>query len=529
MAFHSFSFLVFLGIILILYYCLPAVCRKWVLLGGSLFFYYCAGWEKLVFFLVSSSVVYAASVWMGKQYERMQEEIEKLGLKGKEKSSLQLKYKKKCRVPLAGALVLMIGALCFCKYGHLLMKAWNSLCGIWGGDGIGSMTILVPLGISYYTFSSVGYLLDIYWRKGKYEKKYSSLLTCMCYFPQMIQGPIARYAKLLPQIEKPEGVSYERFCMGLQLMLWGYFKKLVIADRLSVFVNQVFGHIGYYQGLVFVVALVSGTVQLYADFSGCMDIVEGVSQLFGIRIERNFDHPFASVSIAEFWRRWHVTLGAWFKEYVFFPMATSGWNIKISKFFKTRFGVRAGKAVTSVVPLLVVWFLTGAWHGTGLTYIVWGFYYGILILIGSVFQPELQKICDFLRIDTKSCGWNYFCRLRTFLIFCGGRLLTMPGTLENTRLVIRYMLSEFNIWIFFDGTLLNMGLTGMEWCLVAAGVLLMALVGHFQIKGVRIRERIAAQHITLRWVIYYAALFAVLILGVYGAGYHASEFIYAGF
>ena len=393
---------------MIVYYVLPGVCRRWVLLGANLLFYLYVGWEKLIFLVVTSILVYGCSVFIGKQYERMQHQIDVQGLKGKGKMMLQAIYKKKCKGPLIVSIVLIIGVLAYCKYTNMLIDLWNQMRGLVGNKRIDTLKLIVPLGISYYTFSSVGYLLDIYWRKKKYEKNFLNLFVSMSIFPQMVQGPIARYPKLIEQVKELKGFDYQRFCMALQLMLWGYFKKLVIADRISVFVNQVFGNIGYYRGLIFVLALMASAVQLYADFSGCMDIVEGVAELFGIKLDKNFDLPFSSQSTAEFWRRWHVTLGAWFKDYVFFPMSTASWNIKISRFFKQKFGTRAGKTVTSIVPLIVVWLLTGIWHGTGLNYVLWGCYYGGIIIISSIFQPEFKKLTTLLRINTDTAGWKYF-------------------------------------------------------------------------------------------------------------------------
>lgn len=529
MAFHSFEFLFFLGAVLIVYYILPGVCRRWVLLGANLLFYLYVGWEKLIFLVVTSLIVYCCSIFMGKQYEKMQEKIRTEEIKGKEKSLLQTKYKKICKKPLIASVMVILGVLIYCKYTNMLIDFINQVCDLAQGSQINSVKVIVPLGISYYTFSSVGYLLDIYWRKKKYEKNYIDFFVSMSFFPQMVQGPIARYPKVIEQVKQLKGFEYQRFCMALQLMLWGYFKKMVIADRMSVFVNQIFGHIGYYRGFVFVVALAGSAVQLYADFSGCMDIVEGVAELFGITLDKNFDLPFSSQSTAEFWRRWHITLGAWFKDYVFFPMSTSSLNIKISRFFKNKFGTRAGKTVTSIIPLIVVWLLTGIWHGTGMNYVVWGCYYGLIIILSSVFQPELKKVTSFLRIDTETIGWKYFCRFRTFIIFCGGRLLTVPGSLENTGLVIKNVFAQWNPWIFFDGTLFGFGLNAPNVWLLLLSIGVLGFVSHLHAKNIKIRETIAKQHIVVRWVIYILAIFAVLVLGMYGANYHGNEFIYAGY
>ena len=210
-------------------------------------------------------------------------------------------------------------------------------------------------------------------------------------------------------------------------------------------------------------------------------------------------------------------------------MSTASWNIKISRFFKQKFGTRAGKTVTSIVPLIVVWLLTGIWHGTGLNYVLWGCYYGGIIIISSIFHPEFKKLTTLLRINTDTAGWKYFCRIRTFLIFCGGRLLTVPGSLINTNLVIKNTLAVWNPWVLVDGTLFGFGLNAPNVWVLLLAIALLGFVGHLHAKGVKIREWIDTQHIVVRWLIYFTALFAVLIFGMYGANYHGSEFIYAGY
>lgn len=526
MSFNSYTFLLFLGVTALVYYMLPAKCRSWVILAANLVFYFSWGVEKLIFFMATTIVVYISGILIGRQYDEMNAIIEENGLKGKEKSALTAQYRKTCKRYLLAAVVILIAALCYCKYTDMITELISSIRG--GAQDI-SVKIIVPLGISYYTFSSIGYLLDIYWRKKTYERNYLNLLTCMSFFPQIVQGPITRYPKLLDQMNDLKGFDYDRFCRALQLMLWGYFKKLVIADRILVVVNQVFDHMAYYRGLVFVVAIMASAVWLYADFSGCMDIVQGIAELFGIELEKNFEEPFSAKSTAEFWRRWHITLGAWFKDYVFFPLSISSLNIRFSKFFKAHFGNRAGRAAAVTLPLFVVWLLTGVWHGTGLNYVVWGLYYGLIIILSTIFQPEFTKLTDKLHIDTKSRGWECFCMARTFLIFCGGRLLTVPGTLENTSIVIRRTLSLWNPWIFFDGTLFDLGLNEPNVWLLVVSMAIMGYVGHLHVNGVHIREQIEKRHIVIRWAIYLTAVFAVLIFGMYGAGYTASDFIYAGF
>ena len=351
MIFTSLNFILFLSVCLIVYYILPLKARWIVLLAGSIFFYVCSGWEMLIFVIATALVSYGAALRMDWIYST-----------DKYAELNQAEKKKKAKVWLYSGLILVIGVLAYTKLAHYFVKADN---------------IIIPLGISYYTFGIVGYMADVYWKRDKAEKNPLKLLLYMIYFPHILQGPIARHKKLAGQLSEGHSFQYRDICFGLQRVLWGFFKKLVIADRFAVLVNEIFNNYEQYEGQYFIIAIFSCAVQLYCDFSGCMDIAIGVSECFGIHLEENFKRPFYSKSAAEFWRRWHITLGAWFKDYVYMPMVINPRLIKLSKKAKDRFGSRFGKSLMTVIPLAIVWLLTGLWHGTGIDYIIWGCYWGL--------------------------------------------------------------------------------------------------------------------------------------------------------
>ena len=293
--------------------------------------------------------------------------------------------------------------------------------------------------------------------------------------------------------------------------------------------SAVFAKPDSYQGSVLLLTAVLCAVQIYADFSGYMDIALGVSEVFGIQLEENFQRPFFSRNAAEFWRRWHITLGVWFKDYVYMPITISPRLIKFSGKLRNKFGKRAGKSVMTIVPLSAVWLLTGLWHGTGWDYIVWGIYWGGIIMISSVFAEEIKKVSKFLRIDTEKPSFILFQQVRTFFLFVIGRLITVPGDLKITGQILKRIVTEFGPWELFDGTLLSMGLDWPNWVVVALSIFLLWKVSCMQEKKVCVRDVIASQNIVLRWTIYLAAIFAVLIFGIYGVGYDASAFIYMDF
>lgn len=524
MTYLSITFIIFLIITTLLFYIFPKRIRWIVLLAASAVFYLYAGYDKFFIVIVTSLAIWSASWAINRQYREADRQIVEKELTGREKAAMLAKYKRKCRnLFLIPALCLVIGVLCYCKFATMIEDA------LWQAFALYiSQDVIVPLGISYYTFSSVGYLLDVYWRKAGHIGNYFKFSLCMLYFPQIVQGPIARYNRLEKELFQEHPFDFKQVCFGMQLMLYGYAKKMILADRLFLYTSQVFGNLQDYEGLVVLIAVLASAFQLYMDFSGCMDIVRGASQIFGVTLDQNFNHPFFSTSTAEFWRRWHITLGTWFKDYVYMPVAVSKWQIRLITKIRNKFGKEAAKDVNMIVPLLIVWLLTGIWHGTGWNYVVWGLYYGTIIICSTLFMGQYKKLANYLHIDMTTKSYRRFQMVRTFFVFAGGRLITAPGTLANTWTAIKQMFLKFNPWIFWDGTLYGMGLDYKDWCVVIIGLLLVRQISIFQKKR-SVREAIASKNIVLRWVIYYAAFFAILIFGMYGPGYNASDFIYGNF
>lgn len=387
-------------------------------------------------------------------------------------------------------------------------------------------TWIVPLGVSYYSLSLIGYLADVYWKKERAEKNWFRLLLFTLYFPKLLEGPISKHRTVAPRLAEGHRFDYTRFCFGLQRMVWGFFKKLVIADRLSVPVNAVFGNYLAHTGSEFLVAAVFGAVQLYCDFSGCMDIALGVSECFGVTLEENFRQPFAARSAAEFWRRWHISLGVWFKDYVYMPLAVSPRLVRISGFLRKKVGKQAGKNFLTVIPLAVVWILTGLWHGTGENYLVWGAYWGLLIILSVVFDPLIRKITKGLKADPSSVVFRAFQKTRTFFLFVISRIISIPGTLAVSWYAFSAVFTDFAPWKLVDGSLYKLGLDRPRFIVTLLAVALVGFIGSRREKGTGIRKWIAALPLPVRWAIYLAAVFAVLVFGAYGPGYNAGLFTY---
>lgn len=495
----------------LLYYTLPKRGQWVILLLASLAFYATYGLEQFIPMLLAAIAAYLAA-------RRIQEVYDA------EEGGTAAERKAKSKGNLLFAVAVLVILLLYAKLGNWVLQG---LAGVLSLDG-NLMQTVVALGVSYYTFSLISYVADVYWRKDRAETNFLRLLLFVLYFPKVLQGPISRHKDLAPQLAQPHKFDYREFCFGLQLMVWGYFKKLVIADRLAIFVNTVFGNAENAFGSHLLVAACFAAFHLYCDFSGCMDIVGGLSQCLGLALEKNFNHPFFSKTAAEFWRRWHITLGTWFKDYILMPLMISPKLIGVSRKLRERFGPRAGKAFMNVVPLTAVWLLTGFWHGTSWNYVVWGIYWGSMMIFSTVFAPEIKKITKLLHINTETASWRVFQMLRTSMLYVVSRTLTSLSTLDQFFNVCRQVLFNFHPEGFFDGSLYTLGLDRPNFLLALVCLFVLWCVSMLQERG-SIREGIEGSNIMFRWVIYYIGIFAILIFGIYGPGYDASSFVYMKF
>lgn len=528
----SISFLLFIILTLLFYYVIPHKHRWIVLLVSSVFFYAFGGWEKIFFVLAAGLVAYLAARHIGKLYDASSAGLVKRSTPKKRKQARKRERKerlaeevakKRARRTLVIGIILILLMLVYAKTGQEIFDAIRERFSFEGGIE----KLIIPLGISYYSLSLIGYLADVYWKKDQPEKNFFKLLLYMIYFPHILEGPIPRHNRLAPQLIEGHPFVYKDFCFGLQRMLWGYFKKMVIADRISIVTTQIFGSYESYEGFYFVIAVLASAVQLYTDFSGCMDIVLGISECLGIHLDENFARPFFAKTAAEYWRRWHITLGTWFKDYVYMPLVVNPKLTALSRKMRDRFGMRAGKNLMTIVPLAVVWLLTGLWHGTRLDYLLWGCYWGLIIILTTVFAPEIRKLNEKLHINTKSGLWQGWQMIRTFLIFCGARLLTAPGDIKVTAYMITHF--KWNPWIFFDDSLFSLGLDWKNVVLLLLCILLLWHVERKQEHGVSFREKTAALPLVLRWILYYGLFFSIIIFGIYGPGYNSADFVYMQF
>lgn len=532
MTFVSGAFIFFISIISLLYFCTKKDYRWLVLLVGSyLFYWFNSTYLTVVLFLMTIITFIVGKVIDNQNHKCTIYIKEHSGLSsGERKAYKQNNKKTNKRILLLGVLA-DLSILLFLKYFNFFSENVNGLffqLNIPLAAPV--LDLLVPIGLSFYTLQAIAYMTDIYRGKYKADKDFLKFMLFMSYFPQIIQGPIARHNHLAGQLYEGHDFEYRRCTFGAQLVLWGFIKKLVIADRLAIPVNMIFDNYADYSGMLVLMAAVGYGLQVYADFSGGMDIARGVSQIWGIELQLNFKQPYFAKSIEEFWRRWHITLGAWMKDYVFYPLSLSKIAGTIGGRARKILGNNVGKKIPSFIAMFIVYFLVGLWHGPEWKYIVYGLWNGIFIMSGILLEDLYGHVRCRLGIKEGKFSWKFFQIIRTFTICSIGRFFSRAGDVQTAFFMIAASFKGiYNIAFLTDRTLISLGLSTADWVLLVMMVLILFSVDVAHEKGIKIRQTIAEQGIIFRWLIYYTAFFGVLVFGVYGPGYDSASFIYQNF
>ena len=494
------------------YHLCPAKIRWVVLLLASYGFYASRSLAGLPFMLLTT-----VSTWLAALMIAQIGESGKAKLKTADKAqkkALKTQIKGRQRAVMLTALALNFGLLAALKY-------TDDVRGWFGASPLG---LLLPLGISFYTFQSMGYLLDVY--NGKYapQKNPARFALFVSFFPQMIQGPIGRYDALEKQLENGGQADVPR---AFLLMLWGLFKKMVIADRALPVVSAVFDAPGgTWGGAMAVVGVLAYSVQQYCDFSGGIDLVAGLAELFGIHLAENFKRPYFAVSLGDFWRRWHISLGAWMRDYVFYPFALCKPVARLSKAAKTRFGAAFARALPAALGNILVFVLVGVWHGATSNYILWGLYNGVVLALTALLEPGYKRMNERHPRLTGSRGFHAFRVLRTFIVVNIGWFFDRCATAGDA---VRMMGSVLTKPLFEQVSLANLGLSLLDARILAAGILMLFVVSLLGESGRDVRGWVAARALPIRWTVMIGGTVAILLLGVWGSGFSEASFIYFNF
>ena len=523
MAFTSFYFLIFVAAVICVYYVAPRRYRWVVLLAASYAFYLISSARTFVFLLLTTIVTFFGGRYIGRQNTEHKKYLaeHKESLSKDEKKRLKAEVQKRKRKMVLVLLLVNFGVLALVKYFRYYLQAL--------GFGLSfDLGVLIPLGISFYTFQTAAYIIDLYRGKIDADQNIAKFALFVSFFPQIIQGPIARYDQLADQLYEGHAFSYRNLTYGMQLMLWGFFKKLVIADRVAVLVSQVFDNYTDYQGGVVFVALLFYSIQIYADFSGGIDIARGVAQTMGIEMAHNFNRPYFSNSISEFWRRWHMSLSFWCRDYIFFTISLSKTFGKLGKKLRSVLGDRVGKLFPVLVAQMATFLTIGLWHGAEFKYIAYGLYNGGIIIMGLLLEPYIKATVKKLHINVESRAWKVFCILRTFMLIVIGRIFPKASSFA---VAISMFISIFrgNGGAPFSSTVMDLGLGWIDFLIIFLGCIVWFIISYRQEKGIKIRDALSEKPLPLRWLILLAGVAAVMALGVYGPGYDAGAFIYRGF
>lgn len=492
--FNSIEFFIFFPIVSITYFLIPHKYRWIWLLISSYFFYMC--WNpKYVLFLAASTIVTYISGLL----------IERANSIKDEKKSIRLK-----KLWVFTSFAINISILSILKYFNFLSENLNILFSSLNlSINIPSFDIMLPVGISFYTLQALSYTMDVYRKDVRTEKNLGKYALFVSFFPQLISGPIEKSKNFLKQIDEKHYFDYYRVKNGILLMLWGFFQKLVVADRLAMLVNTVFNSPGNYKGFQIILAAVFYAFQIYCDFGAYSDIARGAAIVMGFRITRNFERPYFSKSIREFWKRWHISLSSWFKEYLYIPLG----------------GNRHGK-LRKYLNIMIVFLVSGLWHGANITFIVWGGLHGAYQVIGDILSPAKRKIIRRFNIRTNEFNYKLLQVIITFILVDFAWIFFRANTFGDAIILIKNMF-YFNPWIFIDNSIYNLGLDSKEFFVAIISIILVLAMNLLQRKK-DFALHFSKQNIVFRWLVYLTAVIAILIFGMF-EGYDAQQFIYFQF
>jgi len=492
MLFNSYSFMIFLPVVAFIYYILPHKTRSLWLLGTSIYFYMC--WNTYYVILLAVTIV--TSYFSAQFVERYRQQ----------KSIL-------CKGLLVLTIVLNLGILFFYKYlGFFFANVKVLLEALSIFFNPPEMNLILPVGISFYTFKALSYLLDIYRCKYSCTRNFIYYATYISFFPAILSGPIDRADDFIPQLKENHTFDYTAVRRGILLMLWGYFLKLVVADRAAQFSNIVYNNHTEYSGAFVLIATLLYAVQIYCDFYGYSCTAQGVAQVLGFSIVENFKQPYFATSIGEFWRRWHISLSSWLKDYVYIAL---GGN-RCSRFRK-------------YINLMITFLVSGLWHGSSWNYIIWGFLHGMYQIVGDITKPFRKKVLYLLKVDVSSGVHQNFCRLTNFALVSFSWIFFFAKGAKAALRIIKHMLTSFQVWTLWDGSLFEVVLGRPEFGVLMISLLVVLIVDIMKYNRINIQGWIEKQHVLFRWSLYYVALFTVIIFGVYGSEYSASAFVYFQF
>lgn len=503
MSILSLEYLLFTALTFAAYYLFPVKKRWWLLLMVSTLFYLLAGWRGMAYLGTVAAVTWGGALG-----------IHALAARKKARQG---------RLLLALVLFSVIGAMAFFKY----IGAINALITAGGsGKTLPARAWIPPLGLSWFTFQSAGYVIDVYRGKFEPEKNPCKYLLFVSFFPQMAQGPISTWQQLSPQLVEGHRLQPQGVASGFLLMIWGYFKKLVIADRLAAVTAYVTS--GAKQpGWLILMGAGFYMVQLYADFSGGMDVIRGTARTFGIDMAENFRRPFFAASVSEYWRRWHISLGSWFRSYLLYPLTTSHLGLAVGHAACRRLGKKMGRLIPSALATIIVFLCIGLWHGANWNAVLYGLYFGLVMSGAILLQPLFRSVKGRMHVQDGRSRLGCLRWIRTWILVMLPQFFAFTNGPRQAFSLMRQSICGWASAGFVET--MTAVMTPLEWLVALAAMLLLLGVDLLQERGIDVCGHLAAKGAPLRFLALIALILSIVVLGCYGDGFDSAAFLYAQF
>lgn len=494
MLFNSLDFLIFFPIVVLIYFIIPRKIRYIWLLVASYYFYMCWNTKYALLIGISTLITYTSGLIIGK---------------------CQKGWSKKLVVALS--FVSNLGILVFYKYFDFILENINVVLGKCNMQLVSNpFDIILPVGISFYTFQALSYTVDVYRKEVEPEKNPLKYALFVSFFPQLVAGPIERSKNLLNQVKNIENIkvwNYDRVANGFILMVFGMFQKMVIADRVSIFVDAVYNNLHAVGTMETVFAAVGFSIQIYCDFAAYSTIAIGAAKVMGFEIMENFDTPYFAASIKEFWRRWHISLSSWFKDYLYIPLG----------------GNRKGK-IRKYFNLMVTFLVSGLWHGASWNYVVWGGLHGIYQVFGEILAPVRKKLVKVFKVNDGVFSYKLGQILFTFSLTSLTWVFFRAETIREALYFFKRMFTVWNPWVFFNEGLYEYGLDRVEVNILFAALIVLLLAEILKyFKKQRISEFLMEQNLWFRWIVVIGMIVACVVYGEYGISFDSNQFIYFQF
>mgnify|MGYP005768594047 FL=1 len=498
MLFNSYNFLIFFPIVTLIYFLIPHKFRYLWLLASSYYFYMCWNAKYALILLASTVITYAS----GRLIDRANNKI-----------TDEKKRTRQKKIYVALSVVINLGILFVFKYFDFAIENINRVLSALNIQILNpSFDIVLPVGISFYIFQALGYTIDVYRGNVAVEKNFLKYALFVSFFPQLLAGPIGRAKSILTQINERHDFDSQRVKDGLLLMIWGGFQKIVIADRVVVVVDTIFNNFPEYGGMYIVVGAILFAFQIYCDFSGYSMIAIGAAKVMGFELMENFNCPYFSMSVAEFWRRWHISLSSWFRDYLYIPLG----------------GNRKGK-LRKYINIMIVFLVSGLWHGAQWSYVIWGGLNGAFQIIGDRLKGVRDWLVKKLHLNRETASHKIYKIITTFILIDFTWIFFRASSATAALKMVKSIFTTYNPWILFDGSLFELGLGRKEFQFMILSIIILLIADFIKWKGHSVREWVYKQERWFRWAFYIVAILVVLVFGVWGPAFDESSFIYFQF